>query len=607
MITTLGCGENRYLDIVEGLYGYGWHNGKEIKPMNVINDVKKRCQYQRDCSFNSMTLKKNVYKGEGNYFRTIFKCKPVTDKCYQINCGLNAHCITEDDSVMCRCDPGSIRENDKCVDTAVYEDYRHRPIKLARFKIPKQDDEEHDIMYEPHDHRANTLYEPEFGKIDKESGVLIVDRDDPELIDDDEDIVADKPVSGGTHNDENHPPHMHALTVDKTGVVIINPETMNNPTEQEGKKDTKQDGNNDTEQGSFTSNKISSENSSPDISHSADSVRNNVDENNRKIDADKKTSEVTPENTVSTSEDIVKEMGTTNGETGGQTVNNDPHVEEVQTTSEDNTPHGAMGNNIPKPHIPITPEDTTSLPPDIDKGLLHPSGGAINTTNHTSPLNSNQPSKDSANRESESGTANTDIKRRLVVPLENIDELGKNMQNRENAFGHQTLIGPHAQDGIESKRNKLQHPNKKSGILLIDNDTTANAGDTFQSSVPKMGYCNGADTNKDCYTNRGNVNLSNGRVPILKNTDDSPTLPRPKLMGNTKMAHIMQHRENSSIYATPHTTVEYANQQTDSFICYIPTLFVASQPHSTDGRIEFETKQDDNNVRIYRYRYCISN
>eukprot|EP00371_Babesia_bovis_P003503 XP_001612150.1 hypothetical protein [Babesia bovis T2Bo] len=197
MNTDIGCPRENYVDITNAKYGYGWYKGIEVEPINVINDVKLACQYKRACMFNPLVLKKNLYAGEGNYFVIHFRCLPgwsvyknrlhrtVTDKCYQVNCGQNAHCVNEGDKVMCECDLGSIRENNKCIEITNPSDPRHRTIHLARFDVIPDIDIE-TLSKEPDENEHIEVSDEEgFGMVDKETGAVVLNGDDPHIIDED--------------------------------------------------------------------------------------------------------------------------------------------------------------------------------------------------------------------------------------------------------------------------------------------------------------------------------------------------------------------------------------------------------------------------------------
>ncbi|ORM41818.1 uncharacterized protein BXIN_0625 [Babesia sp. Xinjiang] len=173
--TVIKCAENRYIDVRTAVYGYGWNKVKEVRPINVVNEVRKLCQHQDICTFNSLILKLNKFPGDANYFVVTFSCKAVTDKCYKVECGLNSHCIAEKDSRRCECDEGSILQNNQCIDMTDYEDPRHKSIILYGFDISMRDDENDDHVGVFSGNASHSGEAMTRGKINAESGSVILD------------------------------------------------------------------------------------------------------------------------------------------------------------------------------------------------------------------------------------------------------------------------------------------------------------------------------------------------------------------------------------------------------------------------------------------------
>ncbi|CDR93879.1 hypothetical protein, conserved [Babesia bigemina] len=128
------CKDDKRILVTMAVIGYVQFSMKKKKPLNVANEVRKLCQFKEFCYLILKPQFRDALSDVEDNMIFRFSCISVTDKCYGMDCGKNAHCIHKRSEVECVCDQGSVMENGICVDKFFESAVVERDLVLQEFE-----------------------------------------------------------------------------------------------------------------------------------------------------------------------------------------------------------------------------------------------------------------------------------------------------------------------------------------------------------------------------------------------------------------------------------------------------------------------------------------
>ncbi|GBE60952.1 immediate early protein, putative [Babesia ovata] len=463
------------------------------KPINVANEVRRFCQFKEFCYLILKPQYRDAFADtdQNMFFR--FSCVSVTDKCYNMECGPNSHCVHERGLAHCVCDQGSVKENGVCVDKFFAPSLFERNLALHEFETG--------LFQEAYDTTASFETDYQF----RGPGTSGVPKPDAKINEDSkpsDDIKPDDGISNDKSSDDIKPDD------DKSG--------------DDGKQIDDKSGDN--------SNDVKPDDDKPSDNKPNDDIPSDNNPNDD-IPSDDKPSDDKPSDDKSTddvkpSDDVKLGVGEPDDVKPGDGTSND-----VKTHDDKSGDDGKPGDVKPSDTKPDEgkPRDDDKPSDDGTSNDVKPSDGS--TSNDDAKPDEGKPRDDDNSNGNGDSTPQPDQPSSTGDSDANSSPTG-NSESESNSAGSGS---PNSQDGLDGKPDDNSLPDPDASAANTPDDGSIGSGSDSNTDVEPSDNTNGSAGENTDATQGGPLNANEDKNAAVTNgSPESPPSTEDTIAGRNR-------------------------------------------------------------------------